>query len=359
MDIRKDNIANINTKLIPEGELPTTNIFSNNPGPLEGNEMLGVKYAIYSTVIYGFLAFHIKLAKTYYVDTFDTNVFLFWRSLPLILIAYGSVKQKSEKILNLSEIKIQKLFISRCILNYFNLMFFTLSMLDLRAATASCISSMSPAVMIFFSIILLKEKFHLRYLTGILICFTGSAMIILNENKQIPISVGEDTVVLEDIYVYMEEVSASVAVQEIPDVIRGVFYGFYHIIVNSLISVLQKLLAKEKIPIETQMFYIGISNSVMAVVFVAITGLNTIDLSLGLFCSFNGVLFYISIHYFNESMKHMPLAKFSPFLYLTTLTVFVCGVLLVGEPLFFTDVLGSLLILSFNVYDSCNPLKKD
>ena len=141
--------------------------------------------------------------------------------------------------------------------------------------------------------------------------------------------------------------------------IRGVFYGLYHIITNSLISVIQKLLAREKIPIETQMFYIGISNSAMAAVGAVITGLETIDLSLGLFCSFNGVLFYIFLHYNNESLKHMPLAKFSPFMYITTLTVFVCGVLFVGEPLFFTDVLGSLLILSFNVYDSCNPLKKD
>ena len=318
----------------------------------EQNEALGIKYAILSCVFFGFTSFHIKTVKILYEESFNANIFMFWRSLSSSIIGYLVAKYKSESILGISRIKSKFWFGVRTFFNYISMITLTLCMVELRAATASCMSSMSPAVMVILSIIILGEKFQIRYLTGILICFIGSAMIVMNEKKPNPVIEEVELIDgIEDIE-KIEEV-----VTETTDLIKGVFYGVYHIIFNSLCSVAQKILANEKIPVETQTYYIGLTNYVVAIIVAFYTGIDYIDFSFGGYSSLNGIFFYLCVHYMNESLKNIPLAKFTPFFYIGTLTVFVCGVVFIGESLFFTDIIGSLLILSFNVYNSYYPIK--
>ena len=52
-----------------------------------------------------------------------------------------------------------------------------------RLSTCQILSGVTPLLTILFSIFFLKEKFYTIYAIGIIICFTGSVMIILNERK--------------------------------------------------------------------------------------------------------------------------------------------------------------------------------
>jgi drug/metabolite transporter (DMT)-like permease len=52
-----------------------------------------------------------------------------------------------------------------------------------RLSTCQILSGVNPLMTIIFSIFFLKEKFHAIYGIGIIVCFTGSVMIILNERK--------------------------------------------------------------------------------------------------------------------------------------------------------------------------------
>ena len=42
---------------------------------------------------------------------------------------------------------------------------------------------MAPLIIVFMSCVLLKEKFYMRYVYGVFICFGGVMLIVLNEDK--------------------------------------------------------------------------------------------------------------------------------------------------------------------------------
>ena len=55
----------------------------------------------------------------------------------------------------------------------------------MRLATAVVFSALYPAIAVVISIIILKEKFYLRYILGISLCFSGCLIMILNEKPEV------------------------------------------------------------------------------------------------------------------------------------------------------------------------------
>ena len=53
----------------------------------------------------------------------------------------------------------------------------------LRASTAIIIENVHPLFVLILSYFILKERFYLRYAYGIIICFLGALIMILNESK--------------------------------------------------------------------------------------------------------------------------------------------------------------------------------
>lgn len=304
------------------------------------NDALSIRYAIFSTITYGLSSFHMKLTNIIYDDRFDANLFVFWRSVGISILLFILSHYKSQRILKYSEINSKFWFVIRTSFSYLNTMFLILCIVEMRAATAACMSSASPAIIILMSIFILKEKFYLRYIIGIIICFIGTTLIVLNENNDDSHSIENEKI-------------------ENKNIIAGVFFGVCHIIFHALVTLAQKIISIENIPIDTQMYFMAIFNGAIALLVAILIGILPIDLSFGFFSMFNSVIMYISIYYYHECLKIMPLAKITPFLYIGTLTVFVCGVAFAGEALYLTDIIGSLLIVSFNVYNSYYPIKND
>lgn len=53
----------------------------------------------------------------------------------------------------------------------------------------------------------------------------------------------------------------------------------------------------------------------------------------------------------------MDVSKFFPTTYIQAIFVFILGFLIFGEKFFVTDLIGSLLIVSFHIYNWYRPIK--
>lgn len=71
----------------------------------------------------------------------------------------------------------------------------------------------------------------------------------------------------------------------------------------------------------------------------------------------NGLVFYYGQLFTDLALKNMDVSKFSPTTYIQAIFVFILGFLIFGETFFVTDLIGSLLIVSFHIYNWYRPIK--
>jgi drug/metabolite transporter (DMT)-like permease len=308
-------------------------------------------------IVFGFGAFHIKFISKQYPNEFNSNGFIAWRSLGLWTIGLFMIKKKGEPIIKFWDIKNRSWFIIRTVGNYFMVIFFVLSMMELRAATVACISAMHPILVLVFSIIVLKDKFYIRYLFGLLLCFSGAVLIISNERKPPQLHIEDPiTPFQDDITPSLDIVSPEADTLRF---IRGLAFGGFHLILLALVVIALKVISVEKITANVQCLYLGLSNMAICVVPHFLHPMFHISFAPGfIFWSyFNGASFFLGTTLMVEAIKGISINKVSPLSYFNTLTVFLLGVVVMGESIFLTDMIGSSLIISFNAYNSLVPLK--
>ena len=67
--------------------------------------------------------------------------------------------------------------------NFFGVASMTVALWYLRASTTTIIQNIHPVLVLIMSFLILKEKFYIRYIYGIIFCFIGVLIIVLNETK--------------------------------------------------------------------------------------------------------------------------------------------------------------------------------
>ncbi len=207
------------------------NLNSNQINNKQKNERLGIFHAVIFALYVGLVSFHIKLSKILFEDEFDTNLFMFYRSFPAIIISLISMHYNNEKLYPISDIKNKFWFFLRILFNYPSILFLVFSMLYLRAATATCLSSSVPIFIIILSIFILNEKFYWKYLLGVIICFLGATMIVLNERKDL--NDIDDT----------DDKNLSLVDEKRANILYGCVCGGLHILFKSLNTIGQKIIA--------------------------------------------------------------------------------------------------------------------
>lgn len=70
----------------------------------------------------------------------------------------------------------------------------------------------------------------------------------------------------------------------------------------------------------------------------------------------NGSFFYYANHYAQESLRVLNVGGTVPFNYLQTIFVFIMCAVILRESIYITDIIGSVVIVSFHGYNSWNPL---
>lgn len=297
------------------------------------NERFAYLLGVATQFLWALNSFQMKTYNPMYPECFSNNSVILWRSIPVMVIGYCLCKYRNIRITPHREVKHLFWFYVRHFGNYFCVILNLTVLSYFRLSTSRVFFCCQPIVVIFLSIIILNEKFYIRYIFGIIICFSGSALIVLNDKK--PQS--KTTILHDNIY-------------------AGLFFALLFLLTLSINTIGQKMMAKEKMPPDVQNFYLGFYNILPALFMCLKQGY----FAFGhpkyiLYCMSNGFLFYLANYCTSVCYKYIAISKFIPVTYLNIVFTFFLSIFALGEPLFFTDLVGATLIIGFQIWNIYNP----
>ena len=83
------------------------------------------------------------------------------------------------------------------------------------------------------------------------------------------------------------------------------------------------------------------------------------DLVIFFMGTLNGVNFFYANHFYQEALPVLNVGGCVPFNYLLVIFVFILCVVVLGENIYFTDIIGSLVIISFHAYNAWVPIQNE
>jgi len=215
--------------------------------------------------------------------------------------------------------------------------FWLVAVYYLRITTCQIISTISPIIQIFFGVIFLNEHYYSRYTVGVILGIIGSCIIILNENK-LATKKNESTSDKSEVFIGLVSILLSICL-------------------GGVLSLVNKIMAVQKISLYTQLFYFGIFHCLYSLIWIIFTMDYDYSLTYYFLCAIQACLFFLG-NYFNYlGLKLIDLSKTSLIQYTKIVIVFILGSLLLGEKIFFSDIVGSAIIVSFMIYHVLNPIK--
>ncbi len=298
-------------------------------------ERFGIIIAI---IAHFFLAINQLQLKTYakwFKPVYTMNNLLFYRSVGSAGISYIFIKKKNQKIPDIRKVNNKIWFYIREAGSYIILLFYLESTTYFRVSTCQCIYGCHPIIVLVLSVIIINEKFYWRYIFGMLLSFFGSILILLNETQP-------------------EQRSQS----ENKSMFLGIIFGMLYLGTLCFSKFAQKMLCKDHMTPEVQTFYLGIFTGLQAMIFMFLDLQFGLDLWYILYCLLNGVIFFIVNCLCALSMENLAISKYLPITYFTVVFIFVLGWIVLGEKVYFTDVIGSLFILGFQIFNVWFPISK-
>jgi len=305
---------------------------------ISGEENLGMIFSIISNFFIAFGTFWTKIVQINYPNDFKTIQFLFLRSISIIFFALFHTYITKVPLVNPLTLKLKFWFFIRTNVNFFGVCSFTLSLWYLRSSTAQILFSLSPIVVFLLSYFILQEKLYIRYAYGTIICIIGSIFIISNESKSKTTS-GENNKSFQDIFL-------------------GTTLGIINIFCVAFVVTANKILVNNRVPIGTQMLYVGISTLFYSTIFMAIFRDVCLKTGFLILCLFHGLFFYLGNFFANEAYKRIEISKVIIFNYLQIVFVIILSLIFLKEPVFITDALGFGLIFGYLLYNTLHPLPK-
>ena len=345
--ISQNDLASINTELLSE-ELKKEK---------RKREYIAYIYGVISQFMWAVNNIQIKTMITFFPDTFTLNTIAFYRNLPLIFIGYYFCKRKNIQIHTWNNIQLKFWFLVRHFGFYLMIVLWVVMNIYFRVSTCQCIVNCNPVIVLIISSFLLKEKFYPRYIVGIIVCFLGAFLIISNERKPTHINKEENNTrnLLEYIFRILEDNSEKSE--------NNVFYGAIaagtHLLITSFANFGQREIAKEGIQGDEQNIWMGVFNCVPAFFVMLAQGKTRIDnIKYILYVMTNAPIFYLANYYNAEALKYISINKLNPITYLTIVFVFILGYFLLGEKVYLTDLIGSVIIIGFQLYNIYVPTTK-
>ena len=303
---------------------------------IPNEENLGMLCSLISNFFIAFGTFWTKVVQYNYPEDFKTIQFLFLRSISIIFFALFHTHITKVPLVNPLTLNLKFWFFIRTNINFFGVCSFTLCLWYLRSSTAQILFSLSPIVVFVLSHFILKEKLYWRYAAGTIICIIGSIFIISNEKKSKETSGGKN--------------------KDFHDIFIGTSLGVINIFCVAFVVTANKILVNNKVPIGTQMLYVGISTFFYSIIFTLIFRDVCLKPGFLILCLFHGLFFYLGNFFANEAYKRVQISKVIIFNYLQIVFVIILSLIFLKEPIFFTDILGFCLIVGYLLYNTLNPL---
>ena len=306
--------------------------------------------------------FHLKFMTTL-CGKADSNQMLFYRSFISSLLSCIYLRLKKISIPTYWNVGGSSFWFS---VRNFSAFICSISLLMcfdfMRLSTCTVFSALSPVFSSILSVIILKEKFYSRYILGITICFIGCMLLIFNDesSKRINEKNFDNNSYIEiKTHAENDEIQKKWNLDLINKVI-GLCFGIVHTLSLSFNHVSTKILLKDNIEINILLFYSGLFNCIASFFTWQIIGSYDymwFDKCFVLNNSLNGILFYTFSFLLAISLKNLDLIKTVAIGYLQIVETFILGALFLGESVHNTDILGSSIIVLYNLLNSLFPIK--
>ena len=302
-------------------------------------ERLGLFYCILAQFLWTSNNVILKFITKHYNTTFTNKSYLFSRGIAIVTIAYICGKHFDGKIYKLSDFEpnIKKCLLTRANLSFFAMSFWLLAVYYLRISTCQIISSLSPILLIFFGVFFLGEKYYNRYAFGIVLGIAGSCIIILNENKLANNTKNNDS--------------------KFSDIVIGLLSMAANIAITGIVWVVNKIMATKRISLYTQLFYFGVFHTFYGFLWMLFTMDFNYPFGYLFLCGTQAILFFLGNYYNYLGLKLIDLNKISIIQYTSIVFVLILGIIFLKEKIFFSDIIGSAIIVSFMIYHAMNPIK--
>ena len=297
------------------------------------NERFAYILGIFTQFLWAVNGVQMKTFRLYFPNNYTDNSVMFWRMLPPCIIGYIICKYTNIHIQSFSELKHLNWFLCRNALAYLFIIAWIKMYSYFRVSTITVIGGTTPILIIIISVFLIGEKFYIRYLLGVFLCIFGSAIIILNDRK--PESKAQ--IVNDNLFV-------------------GILLGITNVTLVALSLVGQKVLTKEGMDIHLQAFYFASFNVVPAFIFGKLSdNIFSSNWKYILYVMSNGFLFYTANYFNTLCLRYIAISKFQPITYLCIVFTFIISAIFLGEPVFFSDLIGTSIIIGFQYYNFVYP----
>ena len=302
-------------------------------------ERWGMLLGLIGTFFLSLNCFYAKMILKSYPADFDSIEFLFMRGLSIVIYGIIHTFYTKQKILSINELPLKLWFLIRANANFFYNAFSISALWYLRASTVQIIILLSPLLVLVLSHFLLKEPLYIRYLFGGIMCVGGSMIIILNEKKSPSKSTKDKNDNKSSFGVFI-----------------GVFLSLISVVFYAIINISSKILASHRVSLNNQMIYIGGANMMYSFVYILLKRKMCFKIGYLIMCIFHGSFFYIYYICYNRALQLAQVDKIVVLIYLQIVLVFVLANIFLGEAIYGTDILGTLIMMSYMVYNVLNPI---
>ena len=304
-------------------------------------EKFGMFLALIGTFFLSLNCFYAKVILRTYPEDFDSIEFLFMRGLSIIFYGIFHTFYTKQRFLKISELPLRFWFLIRANANFFYNAFSISALWYLRASTVQIIILLSPLLVLLLSHWFLKEPLYWRYLVGGIMCVGGSMIIILNEKKSKPSQPAKEEIKNEtnSFGIFLGVILSSVSV-------------FFYAIIN----ISSKILASHRVSLNNQMIYIGSANVMYSFIYIIFKRKFCLKIGYLLMCILHGLFFYLYYICYNRALQLAQVNKIVVITYLQIVFVFILGNIFLGEKIYETDIIGTLLMLSYMIYNVLNPI---
>jgi drug/metabolite transporter (DMT)-like permease len=307
-----------------------------NPKSSKTDEFFGIILSLITQLIWTINGICLKYFLNHYSYIFKNKTYLFPRGLTTIIISIILGKLKEGKIYSFNYFNptAKKCILAKANLSFFAMCFWTIAVSYLRITTCQVISSLSPILVITFSVFLLKEKFNVRYLFGILCGTVGSVIIILDEKK----------------------IKESKNDPNIKEYILGVISIIMNVVFSSFNNIAGKYMA-QKVSIYTQMLYLGIFHCTYSFFWMLFTWDFDYTVEYFFMSALQSILFFLGNIFYNWSLTKISMSKYSILQYSKFVITFILGYSVLEEEILMNDMLGTTIIGGFMIYNVMFPIK--
>lgn len=273
----------------------------------------------------------LKIIPYFYVNN---NIFAmtFYQSLAWIPLSLFDIKNFGYEIKNFFflEHRICIIFrgLSICAIN----IFITLAIYHIKFAIVISILFSNHIINSLFSFFYFKEKFYLRYIIGLSLSFVGMLLFAFNGEEEKLKKINDNA-----------------------DPLTGVFFALMSSLSVTVLTVVNKIL-KDYEPCVLNL-HSGIIGSLFSLPFLFFLEKFEYSIIYILLNFFNSIFFYVAYTFLKISLIYNSLIFISSINFSSIVFAFVYGFIFFGENLCFQELMGVLIIISYNVWSLFNPIK--